>query len=41
MPNLFGGLTVVNTNLNVTTCAQMRQLLIREQLSGSLLEYTK
>lgn len=35
MPNLFGGLTVVNTNFNVTAWAQKRQLLIREQLLGS------
>lgn len=35
MPNLFGGLTVVNTNFNVTAWAQKRQHLIREQLLGS------
>lgn len=35
MPNLFGGLTVVNTNFNVTAWAQKRQHLIREQLLES------
>lgn len=35
MPNLFGGLTVVNTNFNVAAWAQKRQHLIREQLLGS------
>lgn len=35
MPNLFGGLTVVNTYFNVTAWAQKRQHLIQEQLLGS------
>jgi GTPase SAR1 family protein len=34
MPNLFGGLSVINTNFNVTAWAQKRQHLIREKLLG-------
>jgi GTPase SAR1 family protein len=32
MPNLFGGLAVINTNFSVTTWAQKRQHFIRENL---------
>ena len=35
MPNLFGGLAVINTNFSVTALAQKRQHLIREHLLGS------
>jgi len=35
MPNLFGGLSVINTNFSVTNWASKRQHLIREQLLGS------
>ena len=35
MPNLFGGLAVINTNFSVTALAQKRQHLIREHLLGT------
>lgn len=35
MPNLFGGLAVINTNFSVTAWAQKRQRLLQEKLLGS------
>lgn len=35
MPNLFGGLAVINTNFSVTAWAQKRQHLLQEKLLGS------
>jgi GTPase SAR1 family protein len=34
MPNLFGGLSVINTNFSVTTWAQKRQNFVRDKILG-------